>query len=314
MPPRCERTGAVVSQIEISAGYGLYLQDGFTLTSPMSSSQRIETTTAQAASNAGLAPHCPLCGSQMVVRALRHGDEVDGLFWGCRRPLVCNGTRRIRDPLVIQPTADASTQAIFEWERSRDRRGWVGGPEQPASTGGGGLMGRFGRAMNRPTNNPQPSAPFAGTQRSSPLDALADYGYVILDDRHVASAHAAVDHLVIGPSGVFVVDRQSWTGQISASSENIYVDGRQRTGATDTVLRATSAVEQALGHELKPLGAQVRPVIAFEGATNRGFEGTVGKVTLTATRSVARVIRAGQPTFGPETVIRLALAADRLLD
>ncbi len=255
----------------------------------------------------------------MVVRALRHGDQVDGLFWGCRRPLVCNGTRKIRDPLVIQPTADASTQAIFEWERSRDRRGWIGGSEEPASAGGGRgaggrLLGRFGRAVSRPTNGPQPSASFAVSQSTGPLAALADYGFVILDDRHVAIAHAAVDHLVVGPSGVFVVGRQSWPGQISASSDTIYVDGRQRTGATDAVLRATSAVEQVLGHELKPLGAHVNAVIAIDGATNRGFEGTIGKVTLTTVRSVTKVIRAGQPTLGPETVIRFSLAADRLLD
>jgi len=252
----------------------------------------------------------------MVVRARRHGDEVDGLFWGCRRPLVCNGTRKIRDPLVIQPTADASTQAIFEWERSRDRRGWVGGSEEPAAGGGSGtgLFGRFGRAVSRPTNSPPPSASISGPKKGSPLDALTDYGYVILDNRHVASAHAPVDHLVVGPSGVFVVDRQVWTGQISASSDTIYVDGRQRTGATDSVLRATAAVEQVLSHELKSLGAHVNAVIAVDGTTNRGFEGSIGKVTLATSRSVTRVIRNGQPTLGPETVIRLSLDADRLLD
>lgn len=252
----------------------------------------------------------------MVVRALRHGDEVEGLFWGCRRPRVCNGTRKIRDPLVIQPAADASTQAIFEWERSRDRRGWVGGSEEPAGggTSGKGLFGRFGRAVSRPTNSPQPSTSISGTQQAGLLDALVDYGYVILDDRHVDSAHTAVDHLVVGPSGVFVVDRQMWTGQISASSDTIYVDGRRRTGATDSVVRASAAVEQALSHELKSLGTHVSAVIAVDGATNRGFEGSIGKVALTTFRSVAKVIRSGQPTLGPETVIRLSLDADRLLD
>ena len=248
----------------------------------------------------------------MVVRALRHGREVDGLFWGCRRPLVCNGTRRIRDPLVIQPLADASTMAIFEWERSRDRRGWVGGDEQPGTTSSSGLFGRFGRAVARPTNSPQPSATPA--QSDSPLAGLIDYGYVVLDDRQVASAHVAFDHLVVGPSGVFVVDRNAWPGQISTSSDSIYIDGRMRTGATDAVLRANAAVEQVLGHELKPLGTGVRPVLSIDLATNRGFEATVGKVALTASRSVAKTIRAGQPTLGPETVVRLALAADRLLD
>lgn len=249
----------------------------------------------------------------MVVRALRHGDEIDGLYWGCRRPLVCNGMRKIRDPLVIQPTADRSTQAIFEWERSRDRRGWVGGSEEQAVTSGG-LFGRFGRTKPRPTTSPTYTPAFASAYSNGPLDTLADYGFVILDHRQVASAHAALDHLVIGPSGVFVVDRKPWTGQISASTENVYVDGRQRTGATDVVLAATAAVEQVLGHELKPLGATVKPIISFEMATNRNFEGTVGKVALAATRSLAKVIRAGQPTLGPETVIRLSLAADRLLD
>ena len=249
----------------------------------------------------------------MVVRALRHGSEVDGLFWGCRRPLVCSGTRRIRDPLVIQPMADASTMAIFEWERSRDRRGWVGGEEQqPASGGGNRLLGRFGRAASRPTNNPQPSSSPARSE--SPLDALIDYGFVVLDDRKVASAHVAVDHLVVGPVGVFVVDRNTWPGQISTTSDSIYIDGRMRSGATDNVLRATAAVEQVLGHELKPLATGVRPVISIELATNRGFVATFGKVALAASRSVTKVIRAGQPTLGPETVVRLALAADRLLD
>jgi hypothetical protein len=248
----------------------------------------------------------------MVVRAHRHGNDVDGLFWGCRKPLVCSGTRKIRDPLVIQPMADASTMAIFEWERSRDRHGWVGGVEEQAQNRGGGLFGRFGK-QQRPITGLTPSVALA-MQPDHPLDTLPDFGYVILDGRAVASAHASVNHFVVGPTGVFVVDRKSWPGQISASSDAVYVDGRQRTGALDDVVRATAAVEDILGHELKPLGTSVRPVIAIDLATNRGFEGTVGKVSLAATRSVAKVIRSGQPVLGPETVVRLALAADRLLD
>jgi hypothetical protein len=123
-----------------------------------------------------------------------------------------------------------------------------------------------------------------------------------------------MDHLVIGPPGVFVVDRMSWPGQISASADSVYIDGRQRTGAMDDVLRAATAVEEVLGHELKGLGTNVHPVISIDLATNRNFEGAVGKVALATTRSVQKVIRSGAPTLGQETVVRLALAADRLLD
>ena len=284
----------------------------------MSSSQRIETANGHVPDSTALAPACPVCGTAMAVRPLRHGDDVDGLMWRCRRELVCTGTRRIRDPLVIQPTPDSSTHAIFEWERSRDRRGWSGPePAAPAPGTGRGLFGRFGRAMSRPTVSPPPRSGSPANVRPSavsPLAGLIDHGYVVLDDRRVASARAEVDHLVVGPTGIFVVDRKPWGGQISAGAEQVYVDGRQRTGATDVVLRATAAVEDALGYELKPLGVHVQPVLSFDGASNRLFEATLGKISLSGGRSLAKTIRAGQASLGPETIIRLALAADRVLD
>ena len=255
----------------------------------------------------------------MIVRAMRHGDEVNGLYWGCRRPLVCSGTRRIRDPLVIQPTADASTTAIFEWERSRDRRGWAS-PDRPAQAPRrGGLLGRLGGGIRRPTTNRASGAPtwnpaVAAQAAASGLQLLVDYGFVVLDNRSVVSARATIDHLVVGPSGVFVVDQKPWPGQMSVSSDNLYVDGRMRTAVTDEVTRATTAVQDILGHELKPVGAQVRPVILLDSATNPSFEAAIGKVALAGRRSAAKVLRAGEPVLGPETVVRLALAADRLLD
>ena len=251
----------------------------------------------------------------MVIRPLRHGDDVDGLVWRCRRELICSGSRRIRDPLVVQPMADASTQAIFEWERSRDRRGWNGPSTQMATPSGGRrFFGLLGRAMPRPTTRRVAGRASAVAQADGPLAGLIDHGYVVLDDRHVATARAPVDHLVIGPTGVFVVDRKTWPGQISASNENVYVDGRLRTGATDAVLRATAAVEDVLAHELRPLGATVRPVISFDSASSARFEATIGKIALCGARSLGKVIRTGPPTLGPETVVRLSLAADRLLD
>jgi hypothetical protein len=284
----------------------------------MSSSQRIESARDHALDvheSVALAPACPVCGTAMIVRPLRHGDDVDGLMWRCSRELVCTGTRRIRDPLVIQPAADSSTHAIFEWERSRDRRGWSAPATANEKTSSNGLLGRFGRAINRPTSSAQPNqtATVRPTNGNSPLAGLVDYGYVVLDDRLLASARMVVDHVVVGPTGIFVVDRKPWVGQISAGAEQVYVDGRQRTGATDDVTRAAAALEDVLGYELKPIGTHVQPVITFDGASNRLFEATLGKIALTGTRSLAKTVRGGTASLGPETVVRLALAADRLL-
>src|SRR5688500_16654602 len=173
----------------------------------MSSSQRFETAGQHALERTALAPACPVCSTAMAVRPLIHGDDVDGLVWRCRRELVCSGTRRIRDPLVIQPTADSSTHAIFEWERSRDRKGWSG-PESgvQATSAGRGRFGRLGRARSRPSVSTTARAATGGrvsAATDSPLKGLIDYGYVVLDDRRVSSARAELDHFVVGPTGIF---------------------------------------------------------------------------------------------------------------
>lgn len=283
----------------------------------MDSSRPIDATAGQQAVASVAVPHCPQCGSGMIVRALKRGEEVEGLYWGCRHELVCSGTRRIRNPDSIQPLAhDASIQAIYEWQRAREQRGpertGRGGAGAPGvNIGIGGLAGRLGAVLARP--KPTWAQETVDPASLGPLDGLEDHGFVILHDRRVSSARAVVDHLVVGPTGVFVVDRKAWPGQISTTAENIYVDGRLRTGATDQVNRAVTAVEQTLGHELKPLGATVRGVISFERATNRLFEANVDKLMLCGSRALAKAIRRGQPTLGPETVVRLAVAADRLL-
>jgi hypothetical protein len=173
------------------------------------------------------------------------------------------------------------------------------------------------RAMSRPVESQEITTTIplgARTAADDPLTGLVEYGFVVLEDRRVSSARAVVDNVVVGPTGIFVIDRNSWPGQISASSDQIYVDGRQRTGATDGVVRASTAVEDALGHELKPIGTHVQSVISFDAATNRLFEAKLSKITLCGSRSLVKVIRAGEASLGPETVVRLALAADRLLD
>jgi Nuclease-related domain len=50
------------------------------------------------------------------------------------------------------------------------------------------------------------------------LDRLTRDGYVIFHDLAVPGSPANVDHLVIGPTGLFVVDSKQWTGALTAYS------------------------------------------------------------------------------------------------
>jgi len=251
----------------------------------------------------------------MVVRSQWAGGRVTGLFWGCRRAPGCEGMRRIKTPESIRPMAyDASSQAIFDWESSLDghlshRQQAVAPP--PPSTG---LRKLFGKVRTRPEPLDEPEWTPDNASVGN-FDALVDYGFVVLENRRLLGAHARIDNLVVGPSGVFVVERKTWAGQVVTTTDSIFVDGRERVGPTDDVVRASAVFEQTLDYELKPLGIAVRPALLLENASNKQFEATVGKVIVGGTRGLPKLIRGrAEPVLGPETIVRLAVAADRLLD
>ena len=283
----------------------------------------MEATSARQANAAAAAetmPACPHCRSAMVVRSQWSGGRVTGLYWGCIRAPGCEGVRRIKSPDAIHPIAhDASAQAIFDWQTSRAggstayRREVASLPAPNA-----GVRGLFGKVLNR---QPASDLELADMEQAPGYDAvgyfdgLLEHGFVILEDRALPAARVHIDNVVVGPSGVFVIERKAWPGQLMTASETIYLDGRERPAATEDICRATQAFEQTLAHELKPLGASVHSALLFERAMNKSFQGFVGKVAVGGTRGLPKVIRGrDEPVLGPETIVRLAVAADRLLD
>jgi len=53
------------------------------------------------------------------------------------------------------------------------------------------------------------------------LRRLTRDGYVVLHDLAVPGSPANVDHLVIGPTGLFVIDSKKWTGSIHQSVDGL---------------------------------------------------------------------------------------------
>ena len=252
----------------------------------------------------------------MVVRAQWSGGRVTGLYWGCSRAPGCEGMRRIRNPEVVRPLVyDASAQAIFDWESSRDGSLGRRHPAPVAQPNAGGLRGLVGRVRARSEAELEEPEWTPENASVGHFDALVELGFVVLENRRTGLRRVAVDNLIIGPSGIFVVERKQWAGQVMTTPESVFVDGRQRIGATDDVIRVAAAIEQALDYELKPLGTSVRPALLFEFSSNRQFEATVGKVLMGGTRGLPKLIRGrSEPVLGPETIVRLAVAADRLLE
>lgn len=70
---------------------------------------------------------------------------------------------------------------------------------------------------------------------------------------------STIDHVVVGPGGVFVIRVESWTGTIEVRDEVLTQDGRSREQTVDLAARAAIAVQGIVP-------ARCFPVICFAGA------------------------------------------------
>jgi hypothetical protein len=80
------------------------------------------------------------------------------------------------------------------------------------------------------------------------LDRLTRDGYVVFHDLAVPDSPANVDHLVIGPSGVFVIDSKQWTGQVRQGADGLVWHNYYRLDRTlETVRWEAQTVSRILG-------------------------------------------------------------------
>ena len=105
------------------------------------------------------------------------------------------------------------------------------------------------------------------------LDRLPRDGYVVFHDLALPGSPANVDHLVIGPSGVFVIDSKQWTGQVYQSSDGLVWHNHFRLDRTlETVRWEALTLGRLLGIPAAPLlcvhGAHVpRAGLCAQGVT-----------------------------------------------
>ena len=104
------------------------------------------------------------------------------------------------------------------------------------------------RRSHRKARNYQAAA-LSEPQTAAALAPLADQGWRILHDRcwPGSTTGANVDHLAIGPGGVFVIDSKHWSGTIQVRDGRLWCgDDDRHDDTVDTVLRLTDAVADLL--------------------------------------------------------------------
>jgi Nuclease-related domain len=80
------------------------------------------------------------------------------------------------------------------------------------------------------------------------LERLTRDGYVVFHDLAVPDSPANVDHLVIGPSGVFVIDSKQWSGSIHQGADGlVWHNHYPLDRALETVRWEARAISHVLG-------------------------------------------------------------------
>jgi Nuclease-related domain len=89
----------------------------------------------------------------------------------------------------------------------------------------------------------------AGERRTArQLDWLTRDGYVVFHDLAVPDSPANVDHLVIGSTGVFVIDSKQWTGSVHQGADGLAWHNHYRLDRTlETVRWEADTIGRILG-------------------------------------------------------------------
>lgn len=201
---------------------------------------------------------CVLCG-----RSLEEGCEA--LYQECTKTVRCIECKPENARADID-TGSAGASAHREYERRRTAR------EARVKARFGNLIGGVALGLSgQPQSTRAWQRGSIGEQKLA--DALAGVDDVIvLHDRRVPRTRANIDHIVIAPAGIFVVDAKRYQGLIRIrdrgglfrSDDRLYVGSRDCSALAANMDWQVSAVREALasaGPELS--GFPVTAVLCF---------------------------------------------------
>ncbi|HET6755446.1 MAG TPA: nuclease-related domain-containing protein [Jiangellaceae bacterium] len=144
----------------------------------------------------------------------------------------------------------------------------------------------------------------AGERRTARLlDALARHGWAVLHDLAIPGSQANLDHLVIGPGGVFVIDSKQYRGRLQLDPTGRLCHGRHPLAPT---LRAADFEADQAAQVLPDPGVAVVPIMAVHGAQVPWGKVVTDGVPVVAARRLPSMLRTLPPVLGPERVAWLA--------
>jgi hypothetical protein len=135
------------------------------------------------------------------------------------------------------------------------------------------------------------------------LGRLERHEWAILHDLAVPGSPANIDHLAIGPGGVFVIDSKQYRGRLLFDSSGRLWHGRYPLAPA---LRAVSFEAAQAAQVLTGPGVVVVPIVAVHGAQVPWGKVVMDGVPVVMARRLPRMLRQLPAVLGPERVADLA--------
>jgi hypothetical protein len=147
----------------------------------------------------------------------------------------------------------------------------------------------------------------AGERRTARvLAALERQGWAVLHDLAVPGSPANLDHLVIGPGGVFVIDSKQYRGRLQLDQSGRLWHGRYPLAPA---LRAVSFEADQAALVLTDPDVVVVPILAVHGAQVPWGKVVADGVPVVAARRLPSMLGQLPAVLGPERVAGLAAQA-----
>ena len=130
--------------------------------------------------------------------------------------------------------------------------------------------------------------------------------FVVLHDLDVPGSKANVDHLVIGPTGVFMIDTKRWSGRLTAGDDTLW-------RGTTPIRRECSTAAWEAQQMSNAVGRPVQPIICFvETALPEAIQQCDG-VTVCESDALLFLVRDGTRWLDHESIVAVATVARSLL-
>jgi hypothetical protein len=144
----------------------------------------------------------------------------------------------------------------------------------------------------------------AGERRTAALlKPLERHGWAVLHDLAVPGSQANIDHLVIGPGGVFAIDSKQYRGRLQLDAVGKLWYGRHPLAPA---LRAASWEADQAAKLLPDPGMAVVPIVAVHGAQVPWGKVVIDGVPIVPARRLPSMLCQLPVVLGPERVAWLA--------